>query len=132
MFAAVVTMVCVTVVLLGLALWNPFRAWRLKRNGLCVDGSVISCVVVDKDEDHYTKLTISFFDHDGRRREVGVRLMTTKPPLQVGARVPLAYRPGRPDKARLLTHTWRAVHSPLIFLALVVMWLNVLIPYLVK
>lgn len=132
MFAGVVMMVCVTVVLLGLALWSPVRAWRLKRNGLCVEGRVIDRVVVDKADDHYTKLTISFTDHDGRQREVDIRLMMTKSAPQIGAQVPVAYRPGRPDKARLLTHTWRAVHSPLIFLALGVMWLFVLFPYFAK
>jgi hypothetical protein len=114
----------ITVLLSTIVLWAPVRASCLKRHGLCVEGQVTGRVVVDKDENHHTALTISYVDHDGRQREVKRLLMTTKSAPEIGTRVPLAYRPGRPHKARMLTYTWKATRSRLILVILGLWWLG--------
>ncbi|PJN35537.1 hypothetical protein CG747_38590 [Streptomyces sp. CB02959] len=77
--------------------------------------------VVDRDENHHTNVTISFTDNSGRQREINARLMVTKSAPDIGTGVPVAYRPGRPDKARMLAYTWKTnVRSGLLLLSLAV------------
>ena len=129
----IVLMVIFTAVLAGLAFWSPARAWWLKRNGLHAEGRIVGREVVDRDEDHHTTVTISFTDHSGRERQIKSRLMATKSTPDIGTRVPVAYRQGRPDKARMLAYSWKTnVRSGLLLVTLVVFWLVGLIPYFAK
>lgn len=126
-------MVIVTAVLWGFALWAPVRAWWLKWSGLRAEGRVVGREVVDRDENHHTNVTISFTDNSGRQREINARLMVTKSAPDIGTGVPVAYRPGRPDKARMLAYTWKTnVRSGLLLLSLAVFWLVGLIPYFAR
>ncbi|MGG2464028.1 hypothetical protein ACO0M4_30325 [Streptomyces sp. RGM 3693] len=59
--------------------------------------------------------------------------MTTKSAPDIGTRVPIAYRPERPDKARMLAYAWKTnTRSGLLLLSLLGFWLVRLIPYFAK
>ncbi|MFB7503677.1 DUF3592 domain-containing protein [Streptomyces broussonetiae] len=108
------------------------RKWWLKRYGLHAEGRVFGRETVDQDEDHHTKVTISFSDHNGRQRQIKCLLMTTKAAPDFGTHVPVAYRPGRPDEDRMLAYSWKAnVRSGLLLLSVWGFWLMGLIPYFI-